>query len=80
VGERIARIQERLKRTRHYVLSVHCHNDLGQAVANSLTGVMNGARRWSAPSTGSASGPATPRSRARDGAPHAQDYFGADRA
>jgi 2-isopropylmalate synthase len=27
------------------VLSVHCHNDLGQAVANSLTAVMNGARQ-----------------------------------
>jgi 2-isopropylmalate synthase len=24
---------------------VHCHNDLGQAVANSVTGVMNGARQ-----------------------------------
>ena len=45
-GERIARIQERLKRhAGAYVLSVHCHNDLGQAVANSLTGVMNGARQ-----------------------------------
>ena len=27
------------------VLSVHCHNDLGLAVANSLAGVMNGARQ-----------------------------------
>jgi 2-isopropylmalate synthase len=27
------------------VLSVHCHNDLGQAVANSLTAVMSGARQ-----------------------------------
>jgi 2-isopropylmalate synthase len=27
------------------VLSVHCHNDLGMAVANSLTGVMEGARQ-----------------------------------
>jgi 2-isopropylmalate synthase len=27
------------------VLSVHCHNDLGQAVANSLTAIMNGARQ-----------------------------------
>jgi 2-isopropylmalate synthase len=45
-GQRIAKIRERL--TRHegaYVLSVHCHNDLGQAVANSVTGVMNGARQ-----------------------------------
>jgi 2-isopropylmalate synthase len=45
-GQRIARIQERLGRQRgRYVLSVHCHNDLGQAVANSLTAVMNGARQ-----------------------------------
>src|SRR5215472_7415154 len=45
-GERIARIQDRLKRhAGGYVLSVHCHNDLGQAVANSLTGIMNGARQ-----------------------------------
>src|SRR5713101_8288845 len=45
-GERIASIRERLKRHEgKYVLSVHCHNDLGQAVANSVTGVMNGARQ-----------------------------------
>jgi 2-isopropylmalate synthase len=45
-GQRIARIRERLKRFEgQYVLSVHCHNDLGQAVANSVTGVMNGARQ-----------------------------------
>jgi 2-isopropylmalate synthase len=45
-AERIARIQERLLRHRGtYVLSVHCHNDLGQAVANSLTAILNGARQ-----------------------------------
>ncbi len=45
-GQRIARIQERLKRHQsQYVLSVHCHNDLGQAVANSLTAILNGARQ-----------------------------------
>ena len=45
-GQRIANIRERLKRFEgRYVLSVHCHNDLGQAVANSVTGVMNGARQ-----------------------------------
>src|SRR5690349_3075665 len=45
-GERIAKIQDRLRRhAGKFVLSVHCHNDLGQAVANSLTGVMNGARQ-----------------------------------
>ncbi|HWS47752.1 MAG TPA: 2-isopropylmalate synthase [Acidimicrobiia bacterium] len=28
-----------------YIVSTHCHNDLGLAVANSLAGVMNGARQ-----------------------------------
>src|SRR5688572_21675983 len=44
-GERIARIRERVQGIEGVVLSVHCHNDLGQAVANSLTAVMNGARQ-----------------------------------
>jgi len=29
----------------HVVVSTHCHNDLGLAVANSLAGVLNGARQ-----------------------------------
>ena len=44
-GERIAKIRERVRGMDGVVLSVHCHNDLGQAVANSLTAVMNGARQ-----------------------------------
>jgi 2-isopropylmalate synthase len=44
-GERIARIRERVKNIDKAVLSVHCHNDLGQAVANSLVAIMNGARQ-----------------------------------
>jgi 2-isopropylmalate synthase len=44
-GERIARIREKVHGVENVVLSVHCHNDLGQAVANSLTAVMNGARQ-----------------------------------
>jgi 2-isopropylmalate synthase len=44
-GERIAHIRERVQGMEGVVLSVHCHNDLGQAVANSLTAVMNGARQ-----------------------------------
>lgn len=44
-GERIARIRERVKNSGKAVLSVHCHNDLGQAVANSLVAIMNGARQ-----------------------------------
>jgi 2-isopropylmalate synthase len=42
-GARIARIREIVKGD--YVLSTHCHNDLGLAVANSLAGVENGARQ-----------------------------------
>ena len=45
------------------VVSVHCHNDLGLAVANSLAGVWRARGRWSAPSTASASAPGTRRSR-----------------
>ena len=29
----------------HVVISTHCHNDLGLAVANSLAGIVNGARQ-----------------------------------
>src|SRR6266545_4333104 len=29
----------------HIVVSTHCHNDLGLAVANSLAGIVNGARQ-----------------------------------
>jgi 2-isopropylmalate synthase len=44
-GERLARIRERVQGMDRVVLSVHCHNDLGQAVANSLTAIQNGARQ-----------------------------------
>jgi 2-isopropylmalate synthase len=44
-GERIARIRERVRNSDRAILSVHCHNDLGQAVANSLTAVQHGARQ-----------------------------------
>src|SRR5262247_616582 len=44
-GERIARIRSSVHGLDKVVLSVHCHNDLGQAVANSLTALMNGARQ-----------------------------------
>jgi 2-isopropylmalate synthase len=41
------------------IISVHCHNDLGLAVANSLAAIHHGARQSNAPSTASASGRAT---------------------
>jgi 2-isopropylmalate synthase len=46
-GRWIAEIQERVPAiaARGVALSVHCHNDLGLAVANSLEAVRNGARQ-----------------------------------
>ena len=44
-AERIARIRQRVRNIDKATLSVHCHNDLGQAVANSLVAIMNGARQ-----------------------------------
>ncbi|MBT3272691.1 MAG: 2-isopropylmalate synthase, partial [Spirochaetales bacterium] len=43
-GRLIGEIYERTKGT-GVVLSVHCHDDLGMAVANTLAGVRNGARQ-----------------------------------
>jgi 2-isopropylmalate synthase len=43
--ERISRIRERVKNSHQAILSVHCHNDLGQAVANSLIAIKAGARQ-----------------------------------
>ncbi len=44
-GEFIANIRDRVKKIDQVVLSVHCHNDLGLAVANSLAAVAQGARQ-----------------------------------
>jgi 2-isopropylmalate synthase len=44
-GETIRRLIERVPNSDKAVFSVHCHNDLGMAVANSLAAVMNGARQ-----------------------------------
>ena len=41
------------------ILSVHCHNDLGLAVANSSPPSRRVPARWNAPSTASVSGPGT---------------------
>jgi 2-isopropylmalate synthase len=41
----LARMFELVPDLRDVVLSAHCHNDLGLAVANSLSGVMAGARQ-----------------------------------
>ncbi|GIP38153.1 2-isopropylmalate synthase [Paenibacillus sp. J31TS4] len=45
-GDLIRRINERLKNLDdRVILSVHCHNDLGLAVANTLSAVKNGAEK-----------------------------------
>ena len=44
-GEAIGNIIERVPNSDKAVFSVHCHNDLGLAVANSLAAVMHGARQ-----------------------------------
>ena len=44
-------------------IGIHCHDDTGCAVANSMAAVRGGARTCRARSTGSASAPATPTSR-----------------
>ncbi len=44
-GATIAMLYNRVPNIDKAVLSVHCHNDLGLAVANSLAGVANGARQ-----------------------------------
>ncbi len=44
-GVLIRNLIERIPNSDKAVFSVHCHNDLGLAVANSLSAVMNGARQ-----------------------------------
>jgi 2-isopropylmalate synthase len=44
-GEFIKAIREGVPNISQAVISVHCHNDLGMAVANSLDAVRNGARQ-----------------------------------
>ena len=44
-GELVRTIRQRVKGIENVTISVHCHNDLGLAVANSLAGVEAGARQ-----------------------------------
>jgi 2-isopropylmalate synthase len=44
-GATIRRLRERIPNSDKAIFSVHCHNDLGLAVANSLSAVLNGARQ-----------------------------------
>ncbi len=44
-GELVRQLIERIPNADRAIFSVHCHNDLGLAVANSLSAVLNGARQ-----------------------------------
>ncbi|MBF0584395.1 MAG: 2-isopropylmalate synthase [Magnetococcales bacterium] len=44
-GNRIRTLVERVPNIAQAVISVHCHNDLGLAVANSLSAILQGARQ-----------------------------------
>ncbi|VAX17621.1 2-isopropylmalate synthase [hydrothermal vent metagenome] len=44
-GAKIAQLRERVSNIDKAIISVHCHNDLGLAVANSIAGIENGARQ-----------------------------------
>ena len=44
-GTLIRNLRERIPNADKVIFSVHCHNDLGLAVANSLSAVVNGARQ-----------------------------------
>ncbi|MFD1628570.1 2-isopropylmalate synthase [Pseudopedobacter beijingensis] len=44
-GAKIKYLMENVKNIDQAIISVHCHNDLGLATANSIAGIMNGARQ-----------------------------------
>ncbi len=44
-GEKIKFLKENVKNIDKAIISVHCHNDLGLATANSVAGLQNGARQ-----------------------------------
>lgn len=44
-GRKIRFLKENVKNVDRAILSCHCHNDLGMATANTIAGVLNGARQ-----------------------------------
>ena len=44
-GEKIKFLMENVSNVHKAILSTHCHNDLGMATANTMAGVLNGARQ-----------------------------------
>jgi 2-isopropylmalate synthase len=45
IRRKIKYLKENVKNIDKAVISVHCHNDLGLATANSIAGLQNGARQ-----------------------------------
>jgi 2-isopropylmalate synthase len=44
-GDKIKFLKENVKNIHKAIISTHCHNDLGMATANTIAGIMNGARQ-----------------------------------
>jgi 2-isopropylmalate synthase len=44
-GRKIKFLKENVKNIHKAIISTHCHNDLGMATANTIAGIMNGARQ-----------------------------------
>lgn len=44
-GDKIKYLYQHVRNIEKTIISVHCHNDLGLATANSISGVINGARQ-----------------------------------
>lgn len=44
-GEKIKYLMENVKNIDKAIISTHCHNDLGMATANTVAGILNGARQ-----------------------------------
>ncbi len=44
-GAKIRFLKENVKGIENAVISTHCHNDLGMATANTISGILNGARQ-----------------------------------
>jgi 2-isopropylmalate synthase len=57
----LRRVQELCPELRNVVVSVHCHNDLGLAVANTLSGIRAGATQVECTVNGIGERAATPR-------------------
>ena len=45
-GAKIKYLCDHVKGIEHAVISTHCHNGLGMATANTMAGLLNGARQW----------------------------------